>query len=145
MMWNEFMEIAGYEVSYETYTNVIEPMYMALPGNITKQEFVKMLDKKAFALKTKSELIKLMKKEAKYLAETCGHYTDYESKQRLDKLAKEFATRFYGYDSISEANGVWYYFEEEYEYPEIMRGCKYPAKLIVCTKGLTHLAEIKLV
>lgn len=29
MMHHEFERIAGYEVSYEDYTNIIEPMYMA--------------------------------------------------------------------------------------------------------------------
>lgn len=43
MMWKEFEEIAGYEVSYEDYSKVIEPMYMAMPDSISKSEFVKML------------------------------------------------------------------------------------------------------
>ena len=42
MMWKEFEEIAGYEVSYEDYANVIEPMYMAT--ELSKREFVKCLD-----------------------------------------------------------------------------------------------------
>ena len=67
MMWAEFEELAGYEVSYETYSKVIEPMYMALPETYTKQDFVKMLDKKAFALPTAKELLKEVKTEAKHL------------------------------------------------------------------------------
>ena len=55
MMWNEFEKIAGYEVSYETYRNVIEPMYLALPENISKQVFVKMLNRKAFEKKVVRE------------------------------------------------------------------------------------------
>lgn len=110
-------------------TNVIEPMYNALPENIDKFQFVKMLDKKAFALPTKAELKKAMRKEANHLYEICGKYTDYESEQRLDKLAREYARRFYSYDAVNEVNGVWYYIHREYEFPEIQRGCTYPDTL----------------
>jgi hypothetical protein len=61
MMYQEFMEIAGYEVSVEDYDNIIEPMYAALP-NVTKQEFVKMIDKKRFALPTRKQIINQMKR-----------------------------------------------------------------------------------
>ena len=46
MMHKEFEAIAGYEVSYEDFINIIEPMYMAT--NLSKQEFVKTLNKKFF-------------------------------------------------------------------------------------------------
>ena len=46
MMHKEFEELAGIEVSYEDYTNIIEPMYMA--GNLSKREFVKTLNLKFF-------------------------------------------------------------------------------------------------
>lgn len=46
MMYQEFEEIAGYEVSYEDYNNIIEPMYNAT--NLSKQEFVKTLNLKFF-------------------------------------------------------------------------------------------------
>lgn len=48
MMKHEFEELAGYEVSREDYDNIIEPMYMAT--NLTKQEFVKTISKKRFAV-----------------------------------------------------------------------------------------------
>ena len=46
MMHKEFEELAGYEVSFEDYNNIIEPMYMAT--NLSKQEFVKCLNLKFF-------------------------------------------------------------------------------------------------
>lgn len=49
MMKFEFEKIAGYEVSQETYDNVIEPMYLAT--NLSKSEFVKLLNRKALELK----------------------------------------------------------------------------------------------
>ena len=53
MMKHEFEEIAGYEVSREDYDNIIEPMYMAT--NLTKQEFVKTISKKRFAVVRKEK------------------------------------------------------------------------------------------
>ena len=49
MMWEEFERIAGYEVTQEDYTQKIEPMYMAT--DMSKQDFVKTLNKKTFAKK----------------------------------------------------------------------------------------------
>lgn len=46
MMHKEFEQIAGIEVTYEDYTNIIEPMYMAT--SVSKQEFVKTLNLKFF-------------------------------------------------------------------------------------------------
>ena len=45
MMKHEFEALAGYEVTTETYDNIIEPMYMAT--NLTKREFIKTLNRKA--------------------------------------------------------------------------------------------------
>lgn len=143
MMWKEFEEIAGYEVSYETYSKVIEPMYMSIPDNITKQEFVKMLNKKAFALPTKAEMLKAMKKEAKHLFEICGHCSDFESEQKLDRLAKEFANRFYGLDWANDIE-AYVYFNRGYEYPELKRGCTYPEELVIGRAGYEY-ARITLV
>ena len=54
MMKHEFESIAGYEVSTEDYDNIIEPMYMAT--NLSKQEFVKTISKKRFAIVKKEEV-----------------------------------------------------------------------------------------
>ena len=61
MMKSEFEELAGYEVNWKDYIQIIEPMYLALPNRITKQEFVKMIDKKRFALKPLNKIEKEMK------------------------------------------------------------------------------------
>lgn len=55
MMKQEFEKLAGYEVSAEDYKNVIEPMYMAT--NLSKQEFVKSINRKAFEVKHEYEKI----------------------------------------------------------------------------------------
>lgn len=49
MMKHEFEELAGYEVTNETYDNIIEPMYMAT--NLSKGEFIKTLNRKALEYK----------------------------------------------------------------------------------------------
>ncbi len=55
MMKHEFEAIAGYEVSVSDYDNIIEPMYMAT--DLNKAEFVKVISKERFALKSREELI----------------------------------------------------------------------------------------
>lgn len=94
MMQHEFEELAGYEVSTEDYNKIIEPMYMAV--NLSKVEFVKIIDKKRFALKTRKQMQTEMKQIAKHLTETFLHYTDYEAKEKLQSLAEEYAVRFFG-------------------------------------------------
>ena len=54
MMKHEFEALAGYEVSFEDYNRIIEPMYMAT--ELSKEDFVKCIDRKRFALPTKAEL-----------------------------------------------------------------------------------------
>ena len=129
MMWQEFEEIAGYEVSFEDYNNIIEPMYMALP-NVTKQEFVKMIDKKRFALPAPAELMREIKKEAKHLFEICGRYTDHDSEHRLEAVAHRYAKRRYGLDWSNDRK-VYIYFLKGYEVPELQRGCTYPKTLVI--------------
>lgn len=58
MTKQEFERLTNIEVSYETYSKIIEPMYMAV--DITKQEFVKILNIKA--LEEPKEKVKTIKK-----------------------------------------------------------------------------------
>ncbi len=115
MMQQEFENLAGYEVSTRDYHDIIEPMYMAV--NLSKQEFVKVIDKKRFALKTKSQIITEMKKLAKNLMETCEHYTDFETKEKLNELLKELTERFY--------TGAYTFIETATTCPN-GRGCSFP-------------------
>ena len=144
MMWKEFEEIAGYEVSFEDYNNIIEPMYMAIPEEISKQEFVKMLDKERFALPTPAKLMREIKKEAKHLFNICGHTSDFESELRMDRAAKTYANRKYGLDWANDSK-AYVYFLNEYEYPEIQRGCTYPKTLVIGREGVGEFERINLV
>ena len=145
MMWNEFMELAGYEVSYETYSKVIEPMYMALPENITKQDFIKMLDKKAFALPTKKQMQNKMKKIANFLFENCGISSFHDEKKELDKLAKEYAKRFYGINWATDTE-TYVFTLSGYAYCgcPMDRGCTYPHELVI-GRGSTEYERLTLV
>jgi len=59
MMWKEFEELAKIEVTFETYSKIIEPMYIA--ADLPKQDFIKLLNLKALAVpKVKEKNIKKM-------------------------------------------------------------------------------------
>ena len=113
MMKVEFEKLAGYEVSFEDYNNIIEPMYMAT--DLSKEEFVKVIDKKRFALKTKKQYIAEMKKIAKHLCDTCSQYYDSEAKEKLKALVDEYVARFYNgfadnmFDSVEKPYTTCYY------------------------------------
>lgn len=83
MMKHEFEAIAGYEVSVADYDDIIEPMYMAT--ELSKADFVKVIDKERFAMKSYEELIQEIKEIARKLKKTCGLFTDYETKEKLER------------------------------------------------------------
>lgn len=117
MMWKEFEEIAGYEVSFKDYSEIIEPMYMAT--NLSKQDFVKVIDRKRFALKGKKQIINQMKKLANSLMETCDHYTDWDAKNEIEALLKEYRERFWHNSYLFTKTTCEHY-----------RGCSFPAELV---------------
>ena len=97
MMYKEFEEIAGYEVSYEDYTNIIEPMYMAT--NLSKQQFVKLLDRKQFdqnykKQQYKKQLLKEMKAIAEEIYNLCGITETWEQKTDLLEKVREYIKAF---------------------------------------------------
>ncbi len=131
MMKQEFEALAGYEVSFEDYNNIIEPMYMAT--EMSKWDFVKCIDKKRFALHTEKQLKAAMVKEARHLMETTEHYTDFESYDRLNEIAKEYAERFWGtkeFDFKKSYMGDWFWNAPG-------RGCSFPTELILFNNNAT--------
>lgn len=119
MMQHEFEALAGYEVSTEDYDNIIEPMYMAV--NLSKQEFVKTINKKRFALKPVGAIKKEMKKLAESLEETCTHYTDYETEEKLTGLIKEYINR-HGWTADFMINYA------------MKQSCHYPTDVVIYSK-----------
>lgn len=140
MMYSEFEEIAGYEVSFDTYVNIIEPMYMALPDSVSKQEFVKMLNKKAFALPTKSDYVKEMRKIACHLSDICGHSCDWEAERDLFDKIEKYAKKYCGYSRGNESS--WIRYEKIYEYGD--RGCSF-VKSFTVMYGYTEIETVILV
>lgn len=97
MMHKEFEQIAGYEVSYEDYTNIIEPMYMAT--NLNKQEFVKCLNRKQFDLnykkqQYKKQLLSEMQTIAEEMYDICSHTETCEQYEALRAKALEYIKAF---------------------------------------------------
>lgn len=126
MLKEEFEKLYGHEVSDDDYRQIIEPMYMAT--NLDKLEFVKCIDKKRFALKSRRQLVNEMRKIATHLYDTFLHYTDYEAKERLEQLAKEYVNRF--------CYGMGYYIHEE-----ILQSCYYPTKIEIFDEKNGHTLE----
>lgn len=140
MMWKEFEKLAGYEVSYETYHNVIEPMYMALPESVSKMDFIGMLNKKAFALPTRKELVKEMKKIASFLFDHCGISSYWEERDRLEDLALKFVKQFYG-------EGYSFFTNTQYGYCGTIQrqGCSFPYEVVIFNDNGQDVERITLV
>ena len=135
MMKYEFEAIAGYEVTDEMYTNVIEPMYMAT--NMDKSEFVKTLNKKYFVkyVPNKKKLLKEIQSVAEYLYNICGHYNDFESWDKLYNLCKDYAKYFCDID-VDKGTDYWVDICNGYEM-DGYRGCGYPMNCKIGYKNLT--------
>lgn len=129
MMWKEFERLAGYEVSHEDYIMYIEPMYMAVCDDVTKQEFVQMVNRQRFALPSPDSIA------------ICGVKGDFKSRQAMEEAAKFYAKRKYGHDLGADAE-VYCYFLDGYEYPELKRGSY--LETLVIRRGSREYARIKL-
>lgn len=128
MMKHEFEALAGYEVSNDDYNNVIEPMYMAT--NMTKQEFVKVIDRKRFDFRAKEKaekkaMIKAMKEIAEERAQNCEHFCDYEAEEKLMQIARNFMEKFF-----PEKLGYHGDIERKF-WANTNTGCTYPAELVI--------------
>ena len=137
MMKHEFEALAGYEVSVSDYDNIIEPMYMAT--ELSKEEFVKVICKERFALKSREEIIQEIKGIAEHLKKTCDHFTDYEAKEKLEALAEEYKERFGPYNGGFLLN-TRYTLERLGE----CRGCSYPAELEIYNSKYHTTEKIKI-
>lgn len=104
MMQQEFEQLAGYEVSYEDYVDIIEPMYLAV--DLSKSEFVQCINKKRFALPTLKSIIRNMQQCAESLYESCTHYTDWDEKEKLNGFIEEYIQRRFGRLSNTITYGI---------------------------------------
>ena len=137
MMKIEFEALAGYEVSVSDYDNIIEPMYMATELN--KAEFVKVICKERFALKSREEIIQEMKGLAEHLKKTCDHFTDFEAKEKLEALAEEYKERFGPYKG-----GFFLNTRYTLEHLGHCRGCSYPVEIEIYGRDYHTTEKIKI-
>ena len=135
MFKEEFEKLAGYEVSYSDYVNIIEPMYMAT--DLNKSEFVKTINKKQFALKTRKQLLNEIKKIALEVENNCGTTGAYEESKQLYTKINEYAMRFYQSDKVQYRYG--------YELPLWERGCQFPIQATIFNHRFDVVERIKLV
>ena len=136
MLKLEFEKLAGYEVSDDDYNKIIEPMYMAT--DLTKEEFVKVIDKKRFSLKTKEQLLIKMRRIARRIKANCEYYTDYEAINELNALAEEYKERVLAYGYIINTKYTLEYLGE-------CRGCSYPAEIDYYDNEYHSIVRIQLV
>lgn len=137
MMKHEFEALAGYEVSVADYDNIIEPMYMAT--ELSKEDFVKVICKERFALKSREEIVQEMKELAGHLKKTCDHYTDVEAEEKLRELAAEYKERFGPYKG-----GFFLNTRHTLEHLGDCRGCAYPAELEIYDSKYRTTEKIKI-
>ena len=137
MMKIEFEALAGYEVSVSDYDNIIEPMYMAT--QLSKEDFVKVINKERFALKSREEIIQEIKGIAEHLKKTCDNFTDYEAEEKLKELAEEYKVRFGPY-KVGFLLNTRYTLEHLGE----CRGCSYPAELEIYNSKYHTTEKIKI-
>ena len=143
MMWKEFEELAGCEVSYKTYTEIIEPMYMALPDGIDKRAFIGMLNLDALRLATRSEMVAAMRESARDICEKCGIVSTNTEKEQLHRLADKYASRFYGSDAhawIEEAVGY-----SGARLTNTVRGCRFCDVLHIYAQDGAEYERLQLV
>lgn len=136
MMKAEFEALAGYEVTDYDYDVIIEPMYMASP--LSKEDFVKCINKKRFALEPLSRIEREMKIFARHLRSTCERYTDYEAKDLLEEKAKEYMNRIGAYGYIINTSYTL-------EFLGAGRGCTYPSSIEFYNKNYGTIKKIALV
>lgn len=131
MMHEEFEKLMGCNVKYDTYVNIIEPMYMAL-SNVSKEDFCKLLNKKAIELKPIVKYRSEAKEIMKHLRETCEHYTDNDAIEKLESLLSAMC---------SDYDWKGFTIEYAYYYEGIKRGCKYPKKICIYTDSYDYVTS----
>lgn len=123
MTKHEFEGLAGYSVAFDDYEKIIEPMYMAT--DLSKQEFVKCVSKRRFALPTKESLIRKMRIIARHLKATCTNYCDINAEKELQALVEQYAELYSPTCCYVEKAEFW--------------TCYYPKRLVTCS-GIIDLA-----
>lgn len=136
MMKEEFEKLAGYEVTMDNYLKIIEPMYLAT--DLSKHEFVKMLNPKALAApKVKTKNIKKMRVRNRSGQSTtpngCYYYIQYVELVDIDIRTGKFIVKPLTDEELckisSEGYDLNYNYEFDFDYLQCVDDQKKPIKL----------------
>ena len=136
MMYSEFQELAGYEVEYKTYKEVIEPMYNAVTLN--KQDFIKTLNRAALEKKKEKEKIikKMLVRNRMWERKTpngCYYYIQYVELVRADLATGKLIIKPLEEEDLRKiqraGNDLNYSYDYDFDYTACADMKKKPIKL----------------
>ena len=136
MMYSEFQELAGYEVEYKTYKEVIEPMYNAVTLN--KQDFIKTLNRAALEKKKEKEKIikKMLVRNRMWERKTpngCYYYIQYVELVRVDLATGKLIIKPLEEEDLRKiqraGNDLNYSYDYDFDYTACADMKKKPIKL----------------
>ena len=136
MMYSEVQELAGYEVEYKTYKEVIEPMYNAVTLN--KQDFIKTLNRAALEKKKEKEKIikKMLVRNRMWERKTpngCYYYIQYVELVRVDLATGKLIIKPLEEEDLRKiqraGNDLNYSYDYDFDYTACADMKKKPIKL----------------
>lgn len=125
MIQFEFEALYGHKVSNHDYHNIIEPMYMAT--GLSKSEFVKLLDKKAFkAPETKKTIKKMLVRDASGCRKTpngCYYHINYVELVDVDIATGKFIIKPLAdedLDKLATTHDIWNCTSYDFDYTDCL-------------------------
>ena len=108
MLYSEFVELAGYEVTYDDYKKVIEPMWLDYEGT-DKKEFCTNSYFRSFRKETESEIREQIK-----LLVSCDSFVspiEREYEIKYNKVTIGHCWFSYGHDPYTKERSVRFYMD----------------------------------
>ena len=98
-MKEEFETIAGYKVTGYDYRKIIEPMYMAT--SLSKEEFVKTINRKVFELTPEKQDIENIRIYASELQQNAKNNGEFFAPKKFRTMLEDYARKYY------DSNNIW--------------------------------------
>lgn len=134
MMKEEFERLANIEVTWETYSKVIEPMYIA--ADLPKQEFIKLLNLKALAKPKVKDIKKMCVRNRcgeRRTPNGCYFYIEYVELVDIDIRTGKFIVKALTYEDLQkisrEGHDVNYSYDFDFDYLQCVDTRKKPITL----------------
>ena len=99
MMKEEFENIAGYKVTGYDYRKIIEPMYMST--SLSKEEFVKSINRKYFELTPEKKDIEEIRNYATELQQNAKNNGEFFAPKKFRTMLEDYARKYY------DSNNIW--------------------------------------